>query len=78
MKAKVKRLLISQEFFPHLFREGTAWRVYHGLPENVVVKGWCIDPHNQVLTLFVSHDSFEEVDVYHVFPEVEMEFLALK
>jgi hypothetical protein len=78
MKAKIRRLQISQEFFPLLFRENTAWRMYKGLPADTVMKGWTIDPHTNVLTLFVSHPSFKEVNIYNVCPEMELEFIAIK
>jgi hypothetical protein len=78
MKARIRRVQISAEAFPMIFRQGSAWRVYEGIPDGAIFKGWCIDPHNNVLSLFIEHPSFESVDVYATLPLLELEFLAIK
>lgn len=42
---------------------GTTWRVDQGIPKGAEMRGFNIDPQTQNLILFISHDSFDEVDV---------------
>lgn len=69
---------MSMEVLPHIFKEHTAWRVYKGIPPGAICKGWTIDPHNQILNLFIEHESFDLCDIHSVFPDYTLEFIAIK
>lgn len=78
MKTRIKRLQISPEVLAHMFEQNNAWRVYQGIPPGAIMRGVFIDPHTQVIHMYIEHATFEEVELYAVFPELEMEFLKIK
>jgi hypothetical protein len=74
MKAKVKRVPINPEVFFHVMCSETAWRVTKGIPKGARLRGITLDPYTQTLNLFVEHESFPEIDLGTVAPELETEF----
>ena len=63
MKARVKRVAINPEVLFHIMETGTGWRVTKGIPAEARFRGVTIDPHTQIIHLFIEHESFEEVEI---------------
>lgn len=78
MKARIKRVQINPQAFFHIMCDGTAWRVYKGIPAGASLRGFTLDPYTQNLHLFVEHESFEEVDLQTVAPLLETEFRKIQ
>jgi hypothetical protein len=78
MKARIKRVLINPEAFFHIMQDDTAWRVAKGIPKGARMRGFTLDPYTQCLHLFVEHDSFEEVDLHAVAPQLETMFKKIQ
>lgn len=78
MKARIKRVLINPEAFFHIMQDDTAWRVSKGIPKGARLRGFTLDPYTQCLHLFVEHDSFDEVDVHSVAPQLETMFKKIQ
>lgn len=76
-KMRIKRIQITPEVLPQMFTQNNAWRVYQGVPAGSIYKGMTVDPHNQVINIFVEHPSFEAVDAYSIFPTLDLEFLKI-
>lgn len=63
MKAKIRRLMINPEMLFSVMQTETAWRVSKGVPEGAKFRGVTIDPHTQIIHIFVEHDSFPLVNL---------------
>lgn len=78
MKARIKRVVISPEMVLHIMQENTAWRVSKGIPKGAKMRGFTLDPYTQALHLFVEHQSFEEVDMGAVAPQLDTMFKKIQ
>lgn len=74
MKARVKRVVINPQVLFHIMQEDTAWKVVKGIPAGAKMRGFTLDPYTQCLHLFVEHNSFDEVDLNTVAPQLETQF----
>lgn len=63
MKSRLRRILINPLAFFEIMQQDTVWRVVNGIPAKADLRGFTIDPHTMNLVLFVTHESFDEVDV---------------
>jgi hypothetical protein len=78
MKARVKRVVISPEVFFGIMQDDTAWKVSKGIPKGARLRGFTLDPYTQCLHLFVEHESFEEIPLERVAPQLETMFKKIK
>lgn len=78
MKARIKRLMINPEVLFHIMETGTGWRVTKGIPAEAKMRGFTLDPYTQTLHLFVEHESFEEVEMGEVAPQLETLFKKIQ
>lgn len=63
MKVRLRRAILNPMSLVSLMTKDTVWRVEFGIPKDAVLQGFTIDPLTQNLILFVTHESFEKVDV---------------
>lgn len=77
-KAKIQRLMINPEVLFHIMETGSAWRVTKGIPPGAKMRGFTVDPYTQTLHLFVEHDSFPEVEIGEVAPQLETLFKKIQ
>jgi len=79
MRARIKRMMINPDMLFHIMETGTAWRVSKGIPTGAKMRGVTLDPHTQIIHLFVEHESFEEVQLdQDVAPQLETIFKKIQ
>jgi hypothetical protein len=67
--------MINPAMLFHIMETGTAWRVSKGVPPGAVFRGITIDPHTQIIHLFVEHESFALIDIEsEISPQLETLF----
>lgn len=74
MKARVKRVVINPQVLFHIMQVETSWLVSKGIPDGAKMRGFTLDPYTQCLHLFVEHESFDEIDLNTVAPQLETLF----
>ena len=79
MKVRIKRMMINSSMLFTIMETGTAWRVSKGVPPGATFRGVTIDPHTQVIHLFVEHESFDEVEFdKEISPQLETLFKKIQ
>jgi hypothetical protein len=79
MKARIQRMMVNPNMLFHIMETDTAWRVSKGIPHGAVMRGVTLDPHTQMIHLFVEHESFEEVQIdKEVAPHIETLFKKIQ
>lgn len=63
MKVRLRRVILNPLALLSIMTLDTTWRVSEGVPKKAVLQGFTIDPSTQNLVLFITDDSFDEVDV---------------
>lgn len=58
---RVKRLQISPEIFMDLLKDGNKFEIVKGIPSHSKFRGFAHDAMSNSISVFVEHQSFEEV-----------------
>lgn len=71
MTSRVRRYDINPRLFPMAFETGLKLEVTKGIPRDARFRGYTIDPAKNCISIFLEHESFEEVEEHSECPVAE-------
>ncbi len=72
---RIKRILVSSDFFPMAFRTGLVFQIESGVPANAQFRGYVIDERTNCVAIFIEHESFEFIPYAKEVPILDLKFI---